>query len=209
MNSATCTWTPAAVPLAATTALQGLRDKGKVQPGQNVLINGASGGVGTFAVQIAKALGADMTGVCSTQNVALVRSIGADQVIDYTREDFTRNGQRHDVIFDVAGSRSLSDCRRALTPEGTLVLSSANGGGRVLGPLGRFFTALALSPFVVHSLRVHAAKASQEDLVALKRLIESGQVTPAIDRTYPLSDASEATRYFGEGHARAKVIITA
>jgi NADPH:quinone reductase-like Zn-dependent oxidoreductase len=196
----------AAVPLSANTALQGLRDSGNVQPGQKVLINGASGGVGTFAVQIAKSLGADVTGVCSTRNVDLIRSIGADHVYDYTQEDFTRSGQRYDLILDLIGNHSLSDCRRALTPKGTLVLSSGNGG-RWLGPFGRIINALALSPFVGQRLRPLVAKRSNENLVVLTELIESGKVTPVIDRTYPLSETPEAIRYVEEGHARGKVVI--
>lgn len=197
----------AAVPLAAGTALQGLRDTGKVQPGQKVLINGASGGVGTFAVQIAKALGAEVTGVCSTRNVDLVRSIGADHVIDYTKDDFTQAGLRYDLIFDLVGNHSLSGCRRALTTKGTLVLSSGNGS-RLFGPVERLLRALMLSLFVSQRLRPLAARQSKEDLVFLKELIESGKVTPAIDRTYSLSEAPAAMRYFGEGHARAKIVIT-
>jgi NADPH:quinone reductase-like Zn-dependent oxidoreductase len=197
----------AAVPLAAGTALQGLRDTGKVRPGLRVLINGASGGVGTFAVQIAKSFGAEVTGVCRTRNVDLVRSIGADRVIDYTKDDFTQSGLRYDLIFDLVGNHSLSDCRRALTPKGTLVLSSGKGG-RLLGPVGRLLRALVLSLFVSQRLRPLAARQSQGDLVFLKELIESGKVTPAIDRTYALSETPEAMRYFGEGHARAKIVIT-
>ena len=197
----------AAVPLAAGTALQGLRDTGKVRPGQKVLINGASGGVGTFAVQIAKSFGAEVTGVCRTRNVDLVRSIGADRVIDYTKDDFTQSGLRYDLIFDLVGNHSLSDCRRALTPKGTLVLSSGKGG-RFLGPVGRLLRALVLSLFVSQRLRPLAARQSQGDLVLLKELIESGKVTPAIDRTYALSETAEAMRYFGDGHARAKIVIT-
>jgi NADPH:quinone reductase-like Zn-dependent oxidoreductase len=197
----------AAIPLAANTALQGLRDRGQIQPGQRVLINGASGGVGTFAVQIAKSFGADVTGVCSTRNVDMVRSIGADHVIDYTQEDFTQGGQRYDLIFDLVGNRSLSDCRGALTPKGTLILSSGHGG-RWLGPIGRIIKALLLSPLVSQRLRPLAATQSKERLVVLKELIESGKVTPVIDRTYPLSEVPEAIRYLEEGHAQGKVVIT-
>ncbi len=197
----------AAVPWAAGAALQGLRDVGKVQPGQKVLINGASGGVGTFAVQIAKALDAEVTGVCSTRNADLVRSIGADQVIDYTREDFTRNGQRYDLVLDLVSNHSLTDCRRALTPKGTLVLALGSGG-RWLGPMGRMVKAQVLSPFVSQSLRILMAKQSRADLGVLKELIESGKVTPAIDRAYPLCETPEAIRYLGEEHARGKVVIT-
>ncbi|GAA2376685.1 NAD(P)-dependent alcohol dehydrogenase [Nonomuraea africana] len=197
----------AAVPVAAIAALQALRDRGKVRPGQRVLINGASGGVGTFAVQLAKALGAEVTGVCSTRNLDLVRSIGADHVVDYSREDFTTGGRRYDLIVDLAGNRPLSACRRALTPTGTLVLSSG-GGGRWFGPLRRIVSALAVSPFVRQSLRPHTATRSKDDLAVLTELIEAGKVTPAIDRTYPLSEAAEALRYFVEEHARAKIVIT-
>lgn len=195
----------AAVPLAAVTALQGLRDVGQVQPGQAVLINGASGGVGTFAVQIAKTLGADVTGVCSTRNVELVRSLGADRVIDYTREDFTR-GPRYDVILDLAGQHPLSACRAALTRTGTLVLASGNGGP-VLGPIGGYITALALSPFVPQRLRVLAAKPSRRDLEALTAFIEAGQVTPVIEQTYALADTAKALRHHAEQHVRSKIVI--
>ena len=196
----------AAIPLAANTALQGLRDRGQVQPGQRVLINGAAGGVGTFAVQIAKSFGADVTGVCSTRNVDMVRSIGADHVIDYTQEDFTQSGQRYDLVFDLVGNRSLSDCRGALTPKGTLLLSSGHGG-RWLGPIGRIIKALLLSPFVSQRLRPLVATSSKENLVVLKELVESGKVTPVIERTYPLSEVPEAIRYLEEGHAQGKVVI--
>ena len=196
----------AAVPLAAVTALQGLRDVGEVQPGHAVLINGASGGVGTFAVQIATAMGADVTGVCSTRNVELVRSLGAGNVIDYTREDFTRSGQRYDVIFDLAGRQPLAACRRALTRTGTLVLVSGHGGP-VFGPLGRYVRALAWSPFVTQRLRVHAAKPSPSDLDALTTLIDAGAVTPAIEATYELADTAAAIRHLAEEHARAKIVI--
>ena len=196
----------AAVPVAAVTALQGLRNVGEVQPGQAVLINGASGGVGTFAVQIATAMGADVTGVCSTRNVELVRSLGAGNVIDYTREDFTRSGQRYDVIFDLAGCHSLAACRAALTRSGTLVLASGHGGP-VVGPLGRYLRALAWSPFVTQRLRVHAAKPSRFDLDAVSALIHAGSVTPAIEATYELADTAAAIRHLAEEHARAKLVI--
>ena len=198
----------AAVPLAALTALQGLRDKGKVQPGQKVLIIGASGGVGTFAVQIAKALGVEVTGVCSTRNVEMVRSLGADHVIDYTQEDFTQSKQTYDLIFQLAGTRSPSDCRRALTPRGTLVLSSGESDGRWIGPVDRIIKAVVLSPFVSQKLGSFLAKPSKDDLQFLKELIEAGKVKPVIDRTYPLSEAPDAIRYLEEGHARGKVVIT-
>ena len=194
--------------LAAVTALQGLRDAGELQSGQKVLIVGASGGVGTFAVQIAKWYGADVTGVCSTKNLEMVRSIGADRVIDYTREDFTRNGQQYDLIFQLAGTTSPSACRRALTPKGRLVLSSGDSPGRIIGPVGRIFKALLLSPFVGQTLRPFVAKSSSDDLQFLRELIEAGRVTPVIDRTYPLSESADAIRYLETGHARGKVVIS-
>jgi NADPH:quinone reductase-like Zn-dependent oxidoreductase len=198
----------ATVPLAALTALQGLRDHGRVQPGQKVLILGASGGVGTFAVQLAKSFGAEVTGVSSTRNLELVRSLGADHVIDYTREDLTRNGQRYDLVFQLAGTRSPSDLRRALTPTGTLVLSSGESDGRWIGPLGRVIKAAALSPFVRQRLGTFEAKPSRDDLQALKELVESGEASPVIDRTYPLIETPEAIRYLEKGHARGKVVVT-
>lgn len=198
----------AAVPISAFTALQGLRDKGQVHPGHKVLIIGAAGGVGTFAVQLAKAFGAEVTGVCSTTKVDTVRSIGADHVIDYKREDFTQTGQRYDVILDTAGNRPLSRLRRALTSRGTLVLVGGEGGDRWIGGMDRWIRALVLSPFVRHRLRGLMAMASKEDLYFLKQLIEAGKVTPVIDRTYSLSEVPAAIRYVQEGHARGKVVIT-
>lgn len=199
----------AAVPIAGVTALQALRDIGQVRQGQSVLINGAAGGVGTFAVQIAKTYGADVTGVCGTSNLGLVRSLGADHVIDYTREDFTANGQRYDLILDNVGNRSLSDLRRALTPRGMLIPNSNKGSGRWLGGyLRRALQALALSPFVSQRLRPFSATDKRDDLLELKGLIESGSVTPVIDRTYPLARAAEALAYFGTGHLGGKVIIS-
>jgi NADPH:quinone reductase-like Zn-dependent oxidoreductase len=192
----------AAVPTAALTALQGLRDVGKLQPGQKVLINGASGGVGTFAVQIAKAFGAEVTGVCSTRNVDMVRSIGADHVVDYTQEDFTQSGQRYDLILDNVASRSFSDLRRALTPQGIIIPNSGHGG------MGYVFKAYLLSPFMHQQASPFMSTPNHEDLVVLKELIEAGKVTPIIDRTYPLSDTPEALRYLEEDHARGKVVIT-
>jgi len=197
----------AAVPLAALTALQGLRDHGRIHSEQKVLIIGASGGVGTFAVQIAKSFGAHVTGVCSTRNVDMVRSIGADDVIDYTREDFTQNGQKYDLILQLAGTRSPSDCRRALTSKGTLLLSSGDSSGRWIGPLDRIIKAALLSPFVSQRLAAFEAKRSKEDLQVLKELIEAGKVMPVIDRTYSLSEVPEAIRYLEEGHARGKVVV--
>jgi len=198
----------AAVPLAALTALQGLRDAGQIQPEQKVLIIGASGGVGTFAVQIAKSFGADVTGVCSTRNVEMVRSLGADRVIDYTQEDFTQSGQKYDLIFQLAGTTSPSDCRRALTSKGTLVLSSGDSDGRWIGPVDRLIKAVVLSPFVSQKLGSFLAKPNKDDLQFLKELIEAGKLTPVIDRTYSLSEVAEAMRYLEEGHARGKVVIT-
>jgi NADPH:quinone reductase-like Zn-dependent oxidoreductase len=197
----------AAVPVSAVTALQGVRDKGKVQSGQKVLIIGAAGGVGTFAVQLAKAFGAEVTGVCSTTKLDLVRSIGADHVIDYTRDDFADGGRRYDVILDTAGNRSLSHLRRALTPKGTLVIVGGEGGGRWFG-VGRQLRALMLSPVVSQRLGTFIAKVNSEDLLALKELLEAGKVTPVIDRTYPLAEVPDAIRYLHEGHARGKVVIT-
>ena len=198
----------AAVPLAGLTALQGLRDRGQIQSGQRLLIIGASGGVGTFAVQLGKWFGAEVTGVCSTRNVDMVRSIGADHVVDYTREDFTRSDQKYDLIFQLAGTRSPSDCRRALTTKGTLLLSSGASDGRLIGPLDRIIKAAALSPFVSQRLVPFEAKRNRKDLQVLKELIEAGTVSPVIDRTYPLIEVPEAIRYLEEGHARGKVVIT-
>jgi NADPH:quinone reductase-like Zn-dependent oxidoreductase len=196
----------AAVGDSAFTALAAVRDQGKVQPGQRVLINGASGGVGTFAVQIAKSFGANVTGVCSTRNVAMVRSIGADQVIDYTNADFTQTEPRYDVMLDLVGSRSLSDCRRALTPRGTYVLVGVSDMGRWLG-LSRQIKVLLLSPFVRQRMRVFIVRHNREDLVVLKELVEAGQIAPVIDRRYELSEVPEALRAQGEGHARGKIVI--
>jgi NADPH:quinone reductase-like Zn-dependent oxidoreductase len=198
----------ATVPLAAVTALQGLRDAGEIRSGQKVLIVGASGGVGTFAVQIANWFGADVTGVCSTKNLELVRSIGANSVVDYTREDFTRTGQRYDLIFQLAGTTAPSSFRRLLTPRGRLVLSSGDSPGRVIGPVGRIIKAVLLSPFIGQTMRPLVAKPSSDDLEFLRELIEAGRVTPVIDRTYPLSKAPDAIRYLETGHARGKVVIS-
>jgi NADPH:quinone reductase-like Zn-dependent oxidoreductase len=198
----------AAVPMAGTVALLAVRDHGKVQAGQKVLINGASGGIGSFAVQIAKSLGAEVTGVCSTRNVDLVRSIGADHVIDYTKVDFTRTGQRYDFILDNVANRSLADLRRALTPKGTLV---PNGGGfehRWMASGGRLIRAKVSFAFVSQSVRTFIASSKQENLVTLKELIEAGKIGPVIDRTYALSEAPQAIGYVGQGHARGKVVVT-
>ena len=198
----------ATVPISAHTALQGLRDAGLLRPGQRVLIIGAAGGVGAFAVQLAKAFGAHVTGVCSTTKVDLVRSIGADDVIDYTRDDFASGTRRYDLILDTAGNRPLSYLRRALTPEGTLVLVGGEGGGPWLGMLGRFFKTYALARFVKQRLRVLTSTEEKKDLEVLRELIEAGKVTPVIDRTYALRDVPGAIRYLEEGHARGKVVIT-
>jgi NADPH:quinone reductase-like Zn-dependent oxidoreductase len=200
----------ASVPIAAITALQALRDKGKIQPGQKVLINGASGGVGTFAVQIAKSFGADVTGVCSTRNVDMVRSIGADRVIDYTKEDFTESGQRYDLIIDNVGNHSLLACRRALNPKGKYILIGGGGpnDGRWIGPLARPIRAFVLSWFVSQDMGMMLASMTKEDLTALRDLMQAGKVTPVIDRRYRLSEVPEAIRYLEEGHARGKVVIT-
>ena len=197
----------ASVPVAAFTALQGLRDKGHVQPGQRVLINGAAGGVGTFAVQIAKSLGADVTGVCSTRNVDMVRSLGANRVIDYTQEDFTKSGQRYDAVFDCVGNHSLSAYRRVLHPKGICIIA-AGPDGRWIGPLARFIEALALSPFVSQKLVPFIASPNKEDLTIVCELVKAGNVIPVIDRRYKLSAVPEAIRYLEAGHARGKVVIT-
>jgi NADPH:quinone reductase-like Zn-dependent oxidoreductase len=198
----------ATVPISAITALQALRDKGRVQPGQRVLVIGAAGGVGSFAVQLAKAFGAHVTGVCSTTKIDLVRSIGADDVIDYTRDDFADGAQRYDLILDTAGNRFLSHLRRALAPKGTLVIVGGEGGGRWFGGFDRGLRAGMLSPFVGQRLRMLISPERKEDLQSLRELIEAGKVTPVIDRTYPLSEVPEAVRYLEKGHARGKVVIT-
>ncbi len=196
----------AAVPIAAFTALQGLRNKGQIQPGQKVLINGASGGVGTFAVQIAKSFGTEVTGVCSTRNLEMVRSIGADHVIDYTQADFTKNGQRYDLIFDAVGNRSVSDYKRALSPNGICAVAGFT-------TLSRLFQVIFLGAWVskTGSKKIgmmQTAKPNQKDLAFLKELLEAGKVVPVIDRRYPLREVADAIRYLEAGHARGKVIIT-
>jgi len=196
----------ASVPVAALTALQGLRDKGTIQPGQKVLINGAAGGVGTFAVQIAKSFGAEVTGVCSTRNVEMVRSIGADHVIDYMREDFTKSGQCYDLILDNVGNHSLSACRRVLNPKGICVIAGAPKNPGFF--LTRFLTAPALSRCVSQKFVMFIAKVNKEDLTIIRDLMATGKVTPVIDKRYSLSDAPEAIRYLEAGHARGKVVIT-
>jgi NADPH:quinone reductase-like Zn-dependent oxidoreductase len=198
----------AAVPVSGCTALQAVRDRGKVRPGQRVLIIGAGGGVGTFAVQLAKAFGVEVTGVCSTTKVELVRSIGADRVIDYTREDFADGDSRYNVILDIAGNRSLSHLRRALAREGTLVLVGGEGGGRWLGGVDRTLRALVLSRFVRQGLSTWIATQPKEDLEVLHELLEAGKVTPVVDRTFPLSEVPEAIRYLRGGRAHGKVVIT-
>jgi len=195
----------AAVPLAALTALQGLHDYGKIQPGQKVLVNGASGGVGTFAVQIAKSLGAQVTGVCSTQNLELVRSIGADQVVDYTQADFTQNGESYDLIFDTVGNRSMADLMRALNPNGICVVAGFT-------TLPRLFLLMLLGPWLSKTgskkiVLMSVATERQKDLLTLKKLLETGKIVPVIEKCYPLGETSEALRYLETGHARGKVVI--
>ena len=200
----------ASVPIAALTALQGLRDKGRIQPGQKVLINGASGGVGTFAVQIAKSFGADVTGVCSTKNLDLVRSLGADQVIDYTKEDFTKGAQRYDVILDNVGTQPLSGFRRTLKPQGICVMIGGGGpnDGGLIGPMARPIKTMLMSPFISQKMGMMLAEIRQDDLTKMSELMQAGKVTPVIDRTYPLSQIREAMKYLEAGHARGKVILT-
>jgi NADPH:quinone reductase-like Zn-dependent oxidoreductase len=202
----------ASLPLAGLTALQGLRE-GKIQPGQKVLVNGATGGVGTFAVQIAKSLGAEVTAVCSTRNVDLVRSIGADHVIDYTKEDFTKSDQRYDVIFDNVCNHSFAERRRMLYPKGICVLAGMGGAGvkgsEAIGRIaGNIFTARALSSFTDQKFAQYRTKSSKQDLIMLGDLVETGKLRPVIERTYKLNNAPEALRYLGQGHARGKVVIT-
>src|SRR5437764_6263675 len=201
----------ASINIAGITALQGVRDKGKVQPGQKVLINGASGGVGTFAVQIAKSFGAEVTGVCSTRNLEMVQSLGADHVIDYTKEDFTKNDQRYDVILDNVGNHSLSEYRRLLTPNGIYVLIGGGGANEqgFLGGLGKALKAAFFSKFVSQKMGMMMADPSTKDLTLLADMVQSGKIKPVIDRTYKsLSDIPEAIRYLEEGHARGKVVIS-
>jgi NADPH:quinone reductase-like Zn-dependent oxidoreductase len=192
----------AAVPTSAVTALRGLRDAGRVQPGQRILVNGASGGVGTFAVQIAKALGAEVTGVCSTGNLELVRSLGADNVFDYTQQDFTKSGERYDLILDQVANHSFSDLRQALAPNGAYIPNSGNAG------LGFVITAFIRSLYSNQQGRPFLATPNSDDLRVLNELIESGQIKPVIDKTYPLSETPQAFRYLDQGHARGKVVIT-
>ena len=209
LKPATVTFEQAAsVPGAALTALQVLRDTGQIRPGQKVLINGAAGGVGTFAVQIAKALGAEVTGVCSTRNVDMVRSLGADRVIDYTREDFTKGTQRYDVILDCIGNHSFSGCRRVLNPKGTCVMVGGPNEGQWIGPLAGVLKRLVLSRFASQKFAMFLTRPNKEDLTILRELLEAGKVTPVIDRRYSLNEVPEAIRYLEEGHARGKVVIT-
>lgn len=200
----------AAIPLAANTALIGLRDVAKLQPGQHVLINGAAGGVGTFAVQLSKAMGAEVTGICSTRNIDLVRSVGADHVIDYTTTDFSRTGNRYDVVLDLVGNRSLTALRRVLSHTGILLLSGGGvfAGGSLFGPLGLMIRGKLAAPFVRQRVLLFNGAASKANLVALRELAEGGRLTPAIDRTYPLAAAADAIGYVETGHARGKVVIT-
>jgi NADPH:quinone reductase-like Zn-dependent oxidoreductase len=198
----------AATPLAALTALQGLRDKGRIQSGQMVVINGASGGVGTFAVQIAKSFGADVTGVCGTRNVELVRSIGADHVIDHTKRDFTRGTQHYDLVLDCVGDHSLAECKRVMSARGTYVGIGGPAGRWMVGPLARMLTAPLLSRLVSQNLVLLLASINKDDLIALKELIEAGKLTPVIDRRFTLTEVPDAIRYLEAGHACGKTVIT-
>lgn len=198
----------ASVGVAGLTALQGLRDKGQLQPGQRVLINGASGGVGTFAVQIAKTLGAEVTAVCSTRNVELARSLGADHVVDYTKNDFTRGEQRYDLLFDIAGSQSWAACRRVMTKRATLVMVGAPKGGRFLGPMSHLLRLKLASIGSRRKVTFFVAKFNKPDLQVLADLMAEGKVTPVIDRSYDLTQTADALRYLGEGHAQGKIVVT-
>jgi len=198
----------ASVPIAALTALQGLRDKGHIQAGQKVLINGASGGVGTFAVQIAKSFGADLTAVCSTRNLDMVKSLGADHLMDYTQEDFTKSGQRYDLILDCAGNHSFSACRRVLSPEGIHVAVGGPTSRWMIGALAKLITELVLSKFRSRKLVMVLAKGSKQDLTVMGELMKAQKVTPVIDRRYKLSEVAEAIRYLEQGHAKGKVVIS-
>ncbi|MFL5238781.1 MAG: NAD(P)-dependent alcohol dehydrogenase [Rhizomicrobium sp.] len=200
----------AAVEIAGHTALLALRDHGKVQPGQKVLINGASGGVGTFAVQIAKVLGAEVSGVCSTRNVEMVRSLGADEVIDYTKEDFARSGKQWDVILDNVPNHSLADCRHALTPQGKYIMIGGGGpdDGKVIGPFARVIKIALSKPFVSQEMKMMMSDPQHNDMVYLRDLMAAGKVKPVIDRTYKLEQIADAIRYLEAGHARGKVVLT-
>lgn len=198
----------AVLPVSASTALQGLRDAGQVRSGQKVLINGASGGVGTYAVQVAKWLGADVTAVCSTSKIDLVRSLGADHVIDYTEKDFTKRDDQYDIILDNVANHPLSDLRRLLAPNGVLLPSNGTSGGRWFGPLGRILAATVVSPFGRRKTRIFVGKANTEDLGELAELVAVGKITPVIDEVYDLAQSAEAAAYVGGGHARGKIVIT-
>lgn len=198
----------AAIPVAGVTALQGMRDKAKVQPGQKVLINGASGGVGTFAVQFAKAYGATVTAVCSTQNVELIRSIGADRVIDYTRDDFTRTGEKYDVVYDNAGNRSFSEVRRVMKRDSVFIPAGVRPGGKWLGPIPHLLNVLTARLFASQKVIFFIANISTDDLNAIKTFVEEGKVMPIIDRRYSFVEVPAAIQYLKEGHARAKVVVT-
>jgi NADPH:quinone reductase-like Zn-dependent oxidoreductase len=198
----------AAVPIAATTALRGIRDVGKVKAGQRVLVNGAGGGVGTYAVQIAAALGAEVTGVCSTHNVELVRSIGATHVVDYTTEDFTDGRTRYDVIFDNVSSLPLTRLRRVLAPQGILVLNGGGSPGHVFGPVAGILRAVAVNTFVSQRLRPLPSRQNRQELLAVTGLIEDGKLTPVVDRTYPLADTAEGLRHVERGHSRGKAVVS-
>jgi NADPH:quinone reductase-like Zn-dependent oxidoreductase len=198
----------AAVPVAALTALQAIRDKGQLPPGQKVLINGASGGVGTFAISIAKALGGEVTAVCSPRNVEIARSLGADHVVDYTQEDFARRGERYDVLVDVAGGRSWSDCKRVLDPQGTLVIVGGPRKNRLLGPLGGVIRLRLGGMLARRKVVFFLAQVNKEDMEVLRELLEAGKLAPIVDARFALSEIVEALRYFGEAHPRGKVVIT-
>ena len=198
----------AAVGMAGLTALQGLRDHGGIQPGQKVLVNGASGGVGTFAVQVAKALGAEVTAVCSTGNVEQARSLGADHVVDYTKDDFTRGDRRYDLIFDVAGNKPWSALKRVLEPDGIVVLVGGSMANRWFGPLGHVVKVRLATLRTRRKPAFFIAKFNKPDLESLRELLESGKLTPVVERQYELSEIADAFRYMGEGHARAKVVVT-
>lgn len=198
----------AVIAISGSTALQAVRDKGQIRPGQKVLITGASGGVGSYAVQIAKSFGAEVTGVCTTTKVDLVSMLGADHVIDYRREDFSQGAERYDVILDIGGHASLSRLRRVLTPEGRLVIVGGETDGKLLGGFDRSFRGLLLSPFVSQQVTMLTNSENHEDMLVLKKMIEAGKVTPALDRTFPLSETAKAIHYLDEGHARGKVAIT-
>jgi NADPH:quinone reductase-like Zn-dependent oxidoreductase len=198
----------AAIPMAAVTALHAMRDRGRVQPGQRVLVNGAAGGVGTFAVQIAAALGAEVTGVCSARNTDMVRSVGATHVVDYASEDFTAGTIRYDVVLDNVGNRKLRDLRRAATPTGTVIVNGGGSPGRIIGAVGSILRAAIVNLFVRQRITMVPTTWSREDLLAVTELVDNGTLCPVIDRTYPLADAAAGLRHVEGGHARGKVVIT-